>query len=55
MSEGHLAMISEWMVNGSINEFVKANPDANRLKLVRFLLEISLCALHLMVTDTITK
>jgi hypothetical protein len=27
-------MISEWMVNGSINEFVKAHADADRLKLV---------------------
>ena len=55
MSEGQLAMISEWMANGSINEFVKANPDANRLKLVGLSLEISLYALHLMLTDTITK
>jgi len=28
------AMISEWMVNGNINEFVKAHRDANRLELV---------------------
>ena len=55
MSEGRLAMISEWMVNGNINEFVKANPDANRLKLVRFSLEISLWALHLRFADMITK
>lgn len=34
MSEAQFAMVSEWMVNGNINEFVKANPDANRLKLV---------------------
>lgn len=44
MSEGQLAMISECMVNGSINEFVKANPDANLLKRVHFRSR-SLCAL----------
>jgi len=27
-------MISDWMVNGNINEFVRAHPDANRLELV---------------------
>ena len=36
MSEGQFAMVSEWMVGGNINEYVEANPDANRLKLVRF-------------------
>ena len=36
MSESQFAMISEWMVNGNINEYVEANPDANRLKLVGF-------------------
>jgi len=30
------AMVSEWMVNGNINEFVKAHRDANRFKLVCF-------------------
>ena len=27
-------MVSDWMVNGNINDFVKAHPDANRLELV---------------------
>ena len=27
-------MVSQWMENGNINEFVKANPDADRLELV---------------------
>ena len=27
-------MVSEWMLNGNINEFVKARPDADRLGLV---------------------
>lgn len=31
-----LAMVSEWMSNGNINEFVKAHPDADRAGLVRF-------------------
>jgi len=29
------AMVSEWMPNGNINEFLKANPDGDRLGLVR--------------------
>ena len=29
------AMVSEWMPNGNINEFVKAHRDVNRFKLVR--------------------
>ena len=29
------AMVSEWMVNGTINEFVNARTDVNRFKLVR--------------------
>ena len=36
MSEGRLVMVSEWMVNGDINEFVDANTNADRLELVRF-------------------
>ena len=34
MSETKFAMISEWMVNGNINSFVKAHPDVDRLELV---------------------
>ena len=37
MSETKFAMISEWMVNGNIRSFVKANPSADRLELVGFL------------------
>ena len=37
MTESQLAVVSEWMDNGNVNEFVKARPDANRLVLVRFL------------------
>ena len=28
-------MVSEWMDNGNINEFVRKDPDANRIALVR--------------------
>ena len=35
MSENQYAMVSEWMVNGNINEFVEAHRDANRFELVR--------------------
>ena len=30
-------MVSEWMINGSIDQFVKTNPDVDRLELVRLL------------------
>ncbi|KAF9785320.1 kinase-like domain-containing protein [Thelephora terrestris] len=33
-SGAHFVMVSEWMNNGNINEFVKENPDKNRLKLL---------------------
>ena len=36
MTETNFAMISEWMVNGNINDFVKACPDVDRFGLVGF-------------------
>ena len=35
MAETRFAMVSEWMVNRDMNNFLKENPDVNRLKLVR--------------------
>ena len=34
MSDNQFAMVSEWMANGNINEFVRAHREANRFKLV---------------------
>ena len=34
MTETKFAMVSEWMSNGNINEFVTAHQDANRFELV---------------------
>ena len=34
MTETHFAMVSEWMVNGNIKEFMKAHPDEDRFGLV---------------------
>ena len=34
MSENHFAMVSDWMVNGNINDFVKVHPNVNRIELV---------------------
>ena len=34
MTENEFAMISEWMPNGNINQFVAARPDADRFELV---------------------
>ena len=36
MSENQFVMVSEWMMKGNINEFVRANRNADRLGLVRF-------------------
>ena len=36
MTENLFVVVSEWMVKGNINEFVKVNTKANRLELVRF-------------------
>ena len=36
MTENLFVVISEWMVKGNINEFVKVNAKAERLELVRF-------------------
>jgi len=35
MSDNNLIMISEWMVNGNINEFVTAHGSVNRFGLVK--------------------
>ena len=34
MSETQFAMVSEWMPNGNIKQYVKAHPDENRFELV---------------------
>jgi hypothetical protein len=36
MSENQFAMVSKWMPNGNINEFVRKHSDANRFELVSF-------------------
>jgi len=36
MGKKVFAMVSEWMINGNINEFVEAHRDANRFALVGF-------------------
>ena len=36
MTKNRFAMVSEWMTNGNINQFVKANWNANRFELVSF-------------------
>ena len=37
MTENQPAMVSEWMSNGNINQFVKENADVNPFILVRHL------------------
>ena len=36
MGNKHFAMVSEWMVNGNINEFILTNLNANRFNLVGY-------------------
>ena len=38
MGKKVFAMVSEWMINGNINEFIKAHKDVNRFELVGFYL-----------------
>jgi len=45
-----LVMVSEWMTNGNITEFLKKNPDVDRLELVRLFLFHSR-SLSLVVVD----
>ena len=40
MTENEFSMVSEWMPNGNINQFVAAHRGANRFELVRFLFEL---------------
>ena len=39
MSEDRFVVVSEWMVHGTITEFVRVNINANRLGLVGFSFE----------------
>jgi len=36
MGKNLFAMVSEWVVNGNITEFIEAHRDANRFELVGF-------------------
>ena len=36
MTGTQFVMVSEWMENGNIKEFVEAHPDTDRLELVGF-------------------
>ena len=36
MDDTQFAMISDWMVNGNIIEYINANSDANRFEFVGF-------------------
>jgi len=40
MTETEFLMVSEWMSNGNINQFVAARQDANRFELVRLPFEL---------------
>ena len=46
MTETRFVMVSEWMVKGNINDFVKANINADRLRLVRSLFRVLAFAWH---------
>lgn len=40
MTETQFAMVSEWMVNGNISNFVRTHPGEDRFGLVSFPLEV---------------
>ena len=46
ISENQFAMISDWMANGNISDFVKAHPEVNRITLVGFVLGLFPFSLH---------
>jgi serine/threonine protein kinase len=41
MDKNQFIMVSEWMANGNINEFIKSNRDIDRFELVRSLLPLA--------------
>ena len=46
MPETHFAMVSEWMADGNIKEFMRTHPGEDRLGLVGFPFKISLSSLE---------
>ena len=46
VAECRFMMVSDWMVNGTITEFVKAHVDADRMELVRFSIKALIFACH---------
>ena len=46
MTENRFVMISEWMENGRINEYVRAHGDTDRLKLVCLVSAEDLIPIH---------
>ena len=46
MSENKFVTVSEWMVGGNINDFVKADPDADRFGLVCFSFKVLISTCH---------
>jgi len=47
MAKNQFVMVSEWMVKGNINEFVKEEPSIDRLELVC----LYLCSSSLLIID----
>ena len=37
MKKNQFAMVSEWMINGNVNEFIKKHINVNRFELVNLL------------------
>lgn len=48
MTETQFAMISEWMVNKNVGDFVKAHPDVDRLGLVGFSFKFLLASFRIL-------
>ena len=53
-TDNRLVMVSEWMTNGNITEFLKVNPNVDRLELVRFFFPFKVLVPCLWLSLTIT-
>ena len=42
LGQGRCSMVSDWMENGTINQFIESDRDANRINLVGYLIILAL-------------
>ena len=52
MEDQQFVMVSEWMENGNINEFIKAHEDIDRIELVGFVPAVGYAPLSIIPFDS---